>query len=296
MHRIVTTLTSVEALDLSDVPHLPKRDLEDYNEKYPHVSKILADDPWPPYISGSSNQQITKLLQKLTWLGLPDFNHFDSAAPLILVERLLARCTSLQTLSIRGGYYLQPPETSLSHKSYTDYFSDTFIGKIPGSVGTLEIRFKPVYLSAIIKRLHEGNNKRILKISRVGIDLGAWIQTLPFQDHSETLQDKDVISTARLAAQKIRFDTYEPEHNKIISLSSEWRLPELRAHQAYTTASGAPPSNEDDARPLFKHNFYSERKWINLRQSRDEIVSGILRRIHSDGIKAASCGIILYAL
>ena len=291
-------MKSVEALDLGDAPYLTKTINENVDITYPDVSNapLTVSKAWPLYISESGNQPAALFLRNLKWLGLPDFQDTTSAAPVILVERLLPLCKSLQTICIRGIYYSELPDKFLYHAHYAHYFINTFLERAPTSVSTLELRFKFTYLEEIIRCIREKNKTRNLKISRLGIDLGAWIQTLPFQGHSDSLEDDYIISMTRLAAQKARFDTYEVEHNKTSPESSEWRLPKYCIHSAHTAGIDAHPSNEDKARPLFKRNFYSEQRWVKLRRNRDCTVSGMLIFIHSYGVEAASYGIKLYAL
>jgi len=291
-------LKSIEALDLADAPYLTKTINEVVDITYPDITNTSSNvsKTWPLYISESGNQPAALFLRNLKWLGLPDFQDPTSAAPLIMIERLLPRCESLQTICIRGIYYLERPDSFLYHTHYIDYFRNTFLDQAPASVSTLELRFKFVYLNEIMRCVDEKNETRNLKISRVGIDLGAWIQTLPFQGRSDSLQDDNVISMTRHAAQKAHFDTYELERNRTSPESSEWRLPEYRIHPAHTASTSAHPSDQNEARTLFKRNFYGEQRWEKLRQRHDDTVSGMLRLTHLFGIEAASCGITLYAL
>ena len=291
-------MKSIEALDLADAPYLTKIINEVVDITYPDVTNTPSNisQTWPLYISESGNQLAALFLRNLKWLGLPDFQDPTSAAPVIMIERLLPRCKSLQTICIRGIYYSERPDTFLYHTHYIDYFKNTFLDRAPASVSTLELRFKFIYLNEIIRCVDEKNETRDLKISRVGIDRGAWIQTLPFQAQSNGLHDDNVISTTQLVAQKARFDTYELERNKTSPVSSEWQLPEYRIHPGHTAGTNAHPSDKNEARTLFKHNFYGEQRWEKLRRRRDDTVSGMLRLTHSFGIEAASCGISLYAL
>ncbi|KAI2488148.1 hypothetical protein Ptr902_02281 [Pyrenophora tritici-repentis] len=283
---IFSTLTSVVALDLSDVPHLPKNTNDHVSSTYPNAITRSTDDVWPLCIW--THSATDSFLKKLSWLGLPNFCDGTSAAPMIMVERLLPCCTSLRTLSIRGNYELETPTGYMGPSGYKNYFQNTFLGHIPVSVSSLELRFSYDRLNELLDSIHV---KIGSGISRVGIDLGAWIQMYPFSDQTQShssreLSDEDVISTARLAAQKSFRDIYDKVQEKHPGLAS--RLPEIHTH--------APPSNRDEAKSLYKRDFYSKPGGSGLYRGSINTVMAMLRFVYTTGLKAEENGIHLESL
>ncbi|KAF2277904.1 uncharacterized protein EI97DRAFT_441193 [Westerdykella ornata] len=142
----------------------------------------------------TSNEQ-PNILKRLKWLGLANVVHTlkHTPGPLSLkvlkdegndpFSTVLPICSQLQTLSIRApcgadSHYWteQPLQGMYAHQEICKPIL-RITQNAPETVRTLELRQYFDYLPQFLEKLHELKPS----IKKVGIDLGAWVQTFPIR-------------------------------------------------------------------------------------------------------------------
>jgi hypothetical protein len=125
---------------------------------------------------------------QLKWLGLPDFrnNDFGPNAPYYLLRHFLPLCTKLETLSIRGDYRAEGVPSDLTIHDHVCEFIEVITTLTPKSVTALELRLSIPFLDKLIDAIRA---KSGLEITRIGIDLGAWVQIYPIRNTLQELSD-----------------------------------------------------------------------------------------------------------
>jgi len=162
----------------------------------------------------------SRLCMKLKWLAVRDWRLKPDSEH---VCRLIQRCTSLTTLSIRGHY--DRDYTSIELPSIHDHvcvFVGGVINTVPNTVKTIELRLSLSFIRFFLEQLH----KHKPSVERVGIDLGAWMHVYPLRNQARTLKDSDVRNKAVAVARQKRFDVYAEEHDKAMPKGSIWHLPD----------------------------------------------------------------------
>ncbi|PSN73914.1 hypothetical protein BS50DRAFT_3813 [Corynespora cassiicola Philippines] len=214
--------------------------------------------------SGTSLGQLieeleTSILTKLKWLGIGDWRG-DGNNNRIL-RRILPRCVGLETLSIRNQHYADRDRTGNAdlHENPCSLLdglsSEGEDGVLPDSVKFLELRLYMVNFQMFLRELKRTRPQ----IERVGIDIGAWIQTFPLSQPGGTYFVKfyglnGTRAHSMWAAQSLAHQSYKKRHKP----DSEWLLPAMD-----NVLHGAGRSRDEDDRrweSIFKrkqHSFYS---------------------------------------
>jgi hypothetical protein len=203
-----------------------------------------------------------KLPPRLKWVGLPDFRDASLNAPSILLRAFLPLCTNLQILSIREEYRAENAPSHLSAHEFLCRFVDGIESCTPESVTALEFRLSVPFLDKLIEAL---GSRAKLNITRIGLDLGAWVQTYPIRHTSGELSDGQIASEVMHAAREACHKIYEEEHRKVLPAGSCWLLPESRRDSRLAAQLSPPGSADkvdetdvDDAKPGFEHDFYRD--------------------------------------
>jgi len=223
------------------LPQLNELDLSDFKKDYAGDN---VDAPWVDLFRPESldkDEKLDRLLNRLTWLGLPDFRRDE--APFRLLQEVLPRCTSLKTLSIRGKYTsIVAPDDIDDHWNVCTFVHG--IAKFaPKTVTTLELRMTFFFLDRLIDTL----KTRESSIKRIGLDLGAWIQVFPRRRQQTEMSDGELRKSAITAALEHRYEAYKAEHRKHLDAYSRWWLPtsefeivgdftDTQAHDTHETA------------------------------------------------------------
>ncbi|KAF2497535.1 hypothetical protein BU16DRAFT_580190 [Lophium mytilinum] len=93
----------------------------------------------------------------------------------------LSKCENLETLSIRGFYEPDDQKTTPSQVHWNICaFIDCLVENVSPTVSRLELRQSMEWLSLLLEHIVSTTN-----ITKVGIDLGAWLQTYPLDAYSK---------------------------------------------------------------------------------------------------------------
>lgn len=213
----------------------------------------------------SGGGKVYRLLPRLSWLGLPDFRDIHGGPALNILERVLPKCTSLETLSIRSRHNGQAQPDFKDCHDCVCKLPYAIVQHAPQTVKTLELRLIYPYLNCLIDTL----KARKSPIQRIGIDFGAWVQTRHYgKAIGKHLNEADVEDAAHLAARRLRFEIYEKNHNQTFNMETAWSLPQSPSVQdpysskrAETTKSDKDVSSKqmscaDGAKHKFEQDFF----------------------------------------
>ncbi|KAG9189311.1 hypothetical protein G6011_06179 [Alternaria panax] len=263
---IFQNLTSLEALDLSDIALFTVEPYKGYANEPP---KTMSDTWSHFFLRMPSNSPARKTALRLKWLGLPDFRDDSLEAPRTILVDFLPSCKNLQILSIRGKYREEIPPPNLSGHEYVCEFIRGIKTYTPASVTALELRLSIPFLHELLVALHTEDR---LNINQIRLDIGAWTQVYPLRITSEAISDNHVVSAASKAARKARFDIYEQQHNELLSTSSKWLLPAPAPEEDTPDTSdelaspGIPAFEKPDARPVFRYEPYNAKGGSDIRE------------------------------
>ncbi|KAH7125494.1 hypothetical protein B0J11DRAFT_461844, partial [Dendryphion nanum] len=176
-------LPALEALDLSDVHGSTQSSLiERGKSRTKQQNQHIELTHWL-----SISDSLRRVLERVTWIGLqqedrirsfwvPDNDPFAVLLPL---------CKNLKTLSIRGrnGYQADELPNGINlmdsktlHRTYCEQIL-AITKNVPDTVTTIELRRSVLLLEDFISTLEQKKPN----ISKVGIDLGAWVQIYPLR-------------------------------------------------------------------------------------------------------------------
>ncbi|KAF2030753.1 hypothetical protein EK21DRAFT_64688, partial [Setomelanomma holmii] len=254
---IVENLVNLEGLDLSDIPKM----------------NVEVSDLWPCLLTAEILQRddpVSRLLARLSWLGLPDFRDIAGGHAYEIMKQTLPMCTELHTLSIRSRYQDQSRHKYETCHDLVCKLPYAIARFAPRTVVSLELRLLYPFLDCLMHtwKVEESS------IRRIGVDFGAWVQAYQCENGpTNNLQDADIDKAARLAAWKVRFEAYEKNHNTCDLAESGWVLPQSipgRAlsstdrKQTHGTLSDPFAKQEHynhGARHKFRQNFFDDERF-----------------------------------
>jgi hypothetical protein len=248
LRRIAEHLKALEGLDLSDYQNT---NFESGHGFARWVPDLIFDNSNTRAVDLDREIGIVELLKRLKWLGLPDPRLFGS--PDILWQDILPRCIALKTLSIRGHYTTLSDHKWHSRHDFVCYFINTIVENIPETVTTLGFRLVFLFLGRLIDTLQaRGSN-----ISRIGIDLGAWIHAfVPKERMAGEIEGVRLRKSGHVAALHQRMEAYGEEHIKLLSPDSKWWLPDTRFEDEHFQNDIIPWDGHNPSRNAFSCNFY----------------------------------------
>jgi hypothetical protein len=272
--RILIHCPFLEGLDLSDIPTVYE------DESHPWMGLLQ----WT-FDNHDNTNVMFMFLQRLRWLGLPDFR---SPPPDLTIRgprdyavrspqdfatclhvQLVPYCHNLKILSIRGKR--SGDEVADAH-NYVCKLPSFLAQFAPQNVTTLELRLPFPFLDELQNVLRNAGSS----IKNIGIDFGAWVHDYAKQESAtNALKEGSINEVASNAARKRRFEAYEEPHNQSFGVEEKWWLPK----SCYDNSPVEEKSYSGDAKHAYERNFYLD----------DEIQNPPAFSMITDFLRESSC-------